>query len=423
MEGGYKCRFVDPPPDVLVCMVCYHVAKEAHQVECCGKVFCKTCISEVKDRIGSCPNCRKREPKVFKDQRTSRDVKRLKVGCDKEGKGCEWSGALEDYDAHKAECKFVEVCCSNWPGCRLKIQRQLLEEHLKEECEAREEECETCHQKILHVRMPLHHTKCPKAEIKCSNSGCSVQIFREQLKAHKNVCPKEVISCPYKNSGCKTVILREDREKHLQENIERHSNIADSTIAELENHNSNVVQSLSQSLDEVRDELKKARSQLESRRVVPVTFKMSDYREKKRWHSTWTSPPFFTHASGYKMRLTVTVSSTGTAGYLSAYLQIVPSSNDDELVWPFSGCVTVEILNQDQENGKFSKRITWPSSLPESARRPNIFENARIGRPNFISHTILENDSSGYLKDNCVYFRISNVQVASQCKPWLICSP
>ena len=42
-RGGYALDFADPPEE-LVCMICHHVAKEAHQVECCGKVFCETCI-------------------------------------------------------------------------------------------------------------------------------------------------------------------------------------------------------------------------------------------------------------------------------------------------------------------------------------------------------------------------------------------
>ena len=46
-NGGYALDFIAPPEELrdLVCLICGHVAKEAHQVECCGKVFCKTCFA------------------------------------------------------------------------------------------------------------------------------------------------------------------------------------------------------------------------------------------------------------------------------------------------------------------------------------------------------------------------------------------
>ena len=387
-------------------MPCHHIAREAHQLECCGKVFCKTCIND--DRISSCPNCREPSPRMFRDLRSSRDIKRLRVICKNEEKGCDWSGALEGYETHEEECVFQEVECSNRPWCTQMVQRQDLIEHLATMCPRRREECQVCHNTIAYAEMPEHRFSCPKVEMICTNFGCSVRMLREQLDAHKSICPKERIPCHYKNSGCNAVILREDRQKHLQENIEQHGNIANDTVSTL------------------RKELAYANNALESKRVPPVTYKMSGYAQLKEAKGEWKSTCFYTHEGGYKMILCV------CAGYrgedcLATYVRVVLGPNDDNLVWPFAGSIKIEILNQCHDYGHHSQTLCWkgmPDELP-SMKPIEGRVNRSQGFPKFISYADLERESTSrvYLKNDCIYFRISEAMAASQCKPWLICSP
>ena len=56
--GGYDCKFVETPPDKLMCQICQAVARSPHQVTCCGRVYCKACLDEHKKRSKTCPNCR-----------------------------------------------------------------------------------------------------------------------------------------------------------------------------------------------------------------------------------------------------------------------------------------------------------------------------------------------------------------------------
>ena len=56
--GGYECRFTDPPPDELLCLICSCVAREPQQMDCCGKIYCKTCLQEHKEHSDTCPECR-----------------------------------------------------------------------------------------------------------------------------------------------------------------------------------------------------------------------------------------------------------------------------------------------------------------------------------------------------------------------------
>ncbi len=69
--GGYDLKFINEVPDSLQCLICTSPAQDPQQVDCCGKVFCKTCLSKLKrsdNRV--CPNCRNRTWKSFPDKKS-----------------------------------------------------------------------------------------------------------------------------------------------------------------------------------------------------------------------------------------------------------------------------------------------------------------------------------------------------------------
>ena len=73
--GGYDYNFVEPLPDELTCLICMCVAREPWQMDCCGRVFCKDCLEELRKRTRvlpvKCPNCRE-QGKSFADRRGTR---------------------------------------------------------------------------------------------------------------------------------------------------------------------------------------------------------------------------------------------------------------------------------------------------------------------------------------------------------------
>ena len=425
-RGGYEHSFIDPP-DELMCMICHHVVREAHQVECCGKVFCKACIMEVNRRMGRCPNCRKAYPKIFSDLRSSRDVKRLKVACENENKGCDWSGPMEIYEAHtKCDCRFKEVQCPN--QCGEKLMNGYLDEHLSSQCPKRIEPCMICHESIAHEDMLSHIDLCPKVEIECTNSGCTVKVFREHLTVHKNVCPKQVIACPYSEAGCSVSILREDKQKHLQENLEQHAMIA-----------SGKVHALTNMLARVRQELTKSN---ETKWVPPVTFKMPNYERMKRNKETWTSPCFYSHPGGYKMFFKVRGDSPSNR-YLSLYMHLTAGCNDEHLTWPYSGTVTIQILNQISDAIHFERAIDWNKASEEKRGKPDPGSTHGFGIRQYISwfalelvvyeDSIMSSDSDSelermcvpkrsYVQDDCIFFHVSEVTTSKIRRPWLKCT-
>ena len=356
-SGGFEHKFVDPPDD-LVCLVCHHVAKDAHQVECCGKVFCKSCITEVNRRLGTCPNCRVESPKIFSDIRGAREIKRLKVACENEDKGCDWSGALESYnETHKEECGFNEVKCPN-SGCGEMILKRFLDEHSTTTCPRRRVQCEVCSDMVAYEDKDSHRsTKCPKVKIECTNSSCMIKLFRDELAAHQCVCPKQKIDCPYSEVGCTAQILREDRQKHLLENMEQHATIATKTIVSL------------------KRELQDAKCL-----IAPVTFKMANYRQKKENKVNWRSPSFYTHFRGYKMELRVCSCGEVGTGSLSLYLHLIPGLHDDNLEWPFSieNQIDIQILNQSLDFNHHSVTLRW-NRAPEVVTKKPRPDNRAVG--------------------------------------------
>ena len=67
---GYDHEFVDPPPDDLLCLICLCLARDPQQINCCGKVLCKSCLETHEKRFSStCPQCRK-PIKTFGDKRS-----------------------------------------------------------------------------------------------------------------------------------------------------------------------------------------------------------------------------------------------------------------------------------------------------------------------------------------------------------------
>ena len=404
-SGGYDLSFTDPPDDLL-CMICHHVAKEAHQVECCGKVFCETCIKKTKERIGSCPNCRAESSKfkIFCDRMSGRRVKNLKLSCENEDRGCDWSGILDEYDAHVTECGFVVVDCPN-DGCTDKILKKFLHEHLSLACHRRLVECPVCKDKVINEEMHNHPYTCPDVEIKCTNLDCSTKIYRRQLVAHKNVCPKTRIDCPYSEVGCIERVHRKDIQKHLRESMDQHYLKAVEMAKSL------------------REEIASIRKEIALKSSPPYIFKISGYRKLKQNRQEWTSPDFFSQPGGYKMRMTVSPGGVDDVNdYLSIFISLIQGPKDAELSWPFWGFVTVQILNQKKDQEHHS------NSVLVLATREELGEEELNGRGNchFIAHNVLEKETSTctYVDlDGCIHFRISKITINSICQPWLICFP
>ena len=110
--------------------------------------------------------------------------------------------------------------------------------------------------------------------------------------------------------------------------------------------------------------------------------------------------------------------------HVSVFGSLMKGRNDDNLPWPFTGKVTITLLNQLTYENHYTASFSQDHM---ASRRVVSGEMATTGygQPTFISHNQLRYDvvkkCCQYLKDDCLYFQIK-VQTAKPVKPWLTCT-
>ncbi len=211
----------------------------------------------------------------------------------------------------------------------------------------------------------------------------------------------EVVKCSYAKVGCKEEIVRENRKKHEADNIELHLQLAVDRISTLES--------------KVREP------------TVPVVFKLSDFSKLKDASDEWYSGGFYSHPGGYRMTIGVYANEDGEKcrSYVAVFVYLAGGEHDDNLVWPFNGTITIELLNQLEDRNHKMRELEWTETKTSTTKRPpQGGTNAGYGWSKFIPHTGLAYTSSNncqYLKDDCLYFRVTEVDLnpANTIKPWL----
>ena len=143
--GGYKYQFVDTPLDIFVCKICQNLSREPHLSECCGHIFCKSCLEAAKRSTTitkACPICRDEEFVTFHNRQADRAIRSLHVFCTNKENGCKWQGEVNDIINHLGnsdDCQFEDVPCSN--DCGKCLQRQYLTVHVEDECVHHKVDC------------------------------------------------------------------------------------------------------------------------------------------------------------------------------------------------------------------------------------------------------------------------------------------
>jgi hypothetical protein len=134
-------------------------------------------------------------------------------------------------------------------------------------------------------------------------------------------------------------------------------------------------------------------------------FVLSDYQKKKQAGEAFLFPPFYTHPNGYHVALRVDANgySTGKGTHVSLCLQIVKGEHDSELKWPFTGRVTMTLLNQLENKNHRTTTVFL-----------NAIKNTRVGDGRgcheFIRHSALAYDpvrNTQFLKDDTLHFTMS----------------
>lgn len=361
------------------------MACDPQQTTCCGIIYCKDCL----ERSSFCPTCRKRTSS-FADHVSLRRIKALKVMCSNGEDGCAWTGKLDDLEDHLARCERAKVVCTN--GCDDEVCRSDLEKHLESECSLRPHRCPHCNEEGTYEDITGEHLEsiCPMIEISCPNEGCEFREKQIIVGYHRASCPKERLQCEYEGIGCDEEVTRDTLKEHNEQYLQQHLKLA----------------------------MEKAAVQQSNFQTPPRVFKMPYFKLHRESHGRWESPAFYSHPGGYKMIISVEINRND---YLSLYVHLVDGENDHNLIWPFRGKVTIELLNQVANNEHKCSDVRYVSSQQESYnKRPQNCPQSKTsgwGKRAFVGC----NDSkfSQYHKGDCLYFRISKVHVNDANKPWL----
>ena len=420
--GGYNYRFVDDdPPTKYICHICTFVARTPQQVSCCGYVFCESCLKELKSKGQQfiCPICRRNlKNKYFNDRRADLEIRSLQIYCTNKKESndditCQWKGNLKDIEDHFKVCPYQLVACSN--KCGEQHQRQILQHHLDNECFKRQVKCEYCEAVETFEEMFGNHIEeCPNYLIFCDNEGCNEVMKRHLMEDHNNICPKQVISCQYNSIGCDVKMKREDQEKHEEHDMKKHLEMSIQMTKEAQDKIKDLQSTISHCIKHIDS------SNYTSCRVI----KFAEFEDRKDGDENWYSPGFYTSPGGYKMSLHIYPNGSGDGEdtHVSIFVCLMSGKYDDALEWPFQGEITVELLNQLEDNNHKKRVIKFNEYTPLSSTQRVMEKQYGNGRGyhKFISHPDLifvSFQNCQYLKDDALYFRVS--VTTTFIKPWL----
>ena len=312
--------------------------------------------------------------------------------------GCEWRGELAALNKHLTTCDHALLPCPN--ECKesadiTQLLRKDLKAHLKDNCPNRSYECPHCKKKGKHYYVTSTHLeRCPKVAVACPNVDCGEEINRCDIAKHLTECPFEIVPCKFTKLGCGEKRTRKEVEGH-EKNYKSHFQLAMETVVKLK--------------EELRQNKKKR-------------FMMPQFSKYKSSGKSFTSPAFYTHQGGYKMCIYAHVCYGNlTATYISVYASFMKGEYDDSLTWPFTGSVTVTLLNQLEDKNHHHYTIEYQEGMDNGSSRVTTGLRSRgYGTSRFLPHEALAHNpvtNCQYLKDDCLCFEIS--VRADSIKPWL----
>ena len=449
-EGGYECEFVEKPPEALqsFCPECQLILREPYQANCCGYVFCQTCIDGVKSSDKPCPCCKTVAFGTFEDKRLKRSLYTFRILCTNKQQGCQWEGELGQLDNHLnynptedkqlEGCQFTEIKCYN---CTDFIKRSNIIDHQTKECLKRRFSCEYCEyfDSSYEDVTTNHWPVCDDYPLPCPNK-CGEMIQRQNFQSHiTDDCPLTNFDCDFQHVGCEVRIPRKDMPAHLQEGVVRHLSLQAAsfkpvvanvsrleeenkqlkeqvaTTLKLEKVKQQVVNKLVEANVKLRQQVEKLTQDLQTQRVYtpicPVEFTMTNFDQKRKDGERWQSPPFYTHVEGYRMCLRVYAGgcATGTGRDIAISICMMKGEFDEQLSWPFSGQVEIELLNNCKDEQHYKGTVDYGSaSVGKAGNRVTKQEESKCERCtfNFISHSALR---PKYLNiSDCLKFRITS---------------
>ena len=180
---GFDCKFVEDPPTSLICPICAMILRDPHQTRCCGCHYCACCVQQLVKKTAPCVTCGGYVT-AFRDASVTQRINALRVKCSNSYWGCAWTGDLGHLGEHLVTCEQKPTKCSS---CSLFVPREICREHELSDCPKRPYTCTYCSNftSAYEFVKERHWPMCPKFPIECPVSCSSnVKIPRDGLIKH-----------------------------------------------------------------------------------------------------------------------------------------------------------------------------------------------------------------------------------------------
>ena len=331
-------------------------------------------------------------------------------------------------------CPFAVIECLY---CKENIRRDKIAGHQLERCPQRPYTCEYCaeykstFEDVAHSHWPeckCFLLPCPN-ECKPSGSGLQRQCLDQHVKED---CPLTVMQCKLHHTGCEVSLPRRDMANHMKEDSITHISLLTLELTRTKQE----LMSQSQELTMVKSELKEAQrlainrfetiKQLDPQKlrmlvemqcdIVPVIIEVTGFAKLKKNNATRFSRPFYTGMGGYKMCLHAYANGNfaGESTHVSVYTCLMRGEFDSRLMWPFRGIVTIQLVNQLNDKEHCTRTIPYTDTTPDiyATRMTDKERSCGWGVPKFILHSELDlhvAHNCQYLKDDSIIFRIVSI--------------
>lgn len=199
----------------LICAICRCALIDPISTTTCQHTFCTECLNDALSHSSTCPIDRSVLNREFDLTSTPRIIQNqldnLKVLCP----CCKASVSRSMIWNHMS--KYCSESLMRCPGrntekrCPLKIPRKLSSQG----CLHYYTSCPDCEESLLKIDLLFHQENlCKERYSSCERCGTEILFF--QKNDHENECPEQMISCKWKDYGCRQEIRRKELANHVE---------------------------------------------------------------------------------------------------------------------------------------------------------------------------------------------------------------
>ena len=164
--------------------------------------------------------------------------------------------------------------------------------------------------------------------------------------------------------------------------------------------------------------------------IPPFIVNVTNFTDYKKLNAEYYSAPFYSSCNGYKMQLNVVANGYGKykGTHVSVFVYLMKGANDSILKWPFTGDISIHLLNWREDKGHVKMIIPFDDKASPLECRSKVIEGERasegFGYFDFISHSELyynHSNNTEYVSSDTLCFRIGNVSIPTGTYYYLSC--